>query len=243
MINSAQPYKQAHEMLQNILIDKGTRKQDQLRLLESYNFDDFYDELQTWLVTGTQTWFVHGNFNKIQALDIVKNARDLLSLKEFASDQLAKVKPLELKEGESVQLQERVSDQNAQYECLLTYYQHGLIGKDLRVMLCNTLLHLFMQEQFQTYYREKHGIKKVAIREQLVRNCLGIWFLAQTDKNSSEHLCKIMNKFLVDVKLTMSQLTGDKFLALKQELNSILAIRSKDLEQENERLWSEICNM
>lgn len=70
-------------------------------------------------------------------------------------------------------------------------------------MLCNTLLHMFLQGQFQMYYRENHGIKKVAVREQLVGDSLGIWFLAQTDKNSSEHLCKIMNKFLMDIKLTM----------------------------------------
>ena len=36
------------------------------------------------------------------------------------------------------------------------------------------------------------------------------------------------------------QITGEKFLTLKQELNGVLAVRSKDLEQENERLWREI---
>lgn len=109
-------------MLQNILVNNGTRKQDLLQLLETYTFDDFHDELQTWLVTGSQTWFVHGNFDKYQAMEIVTNSRDLLNLKEFATDQLAKVKPLELKEGEAIHLEEQLNDKNGHYECLLTYY-------------------------------------------------------------------------------------------------------------------------
>lgn len=121
-LEHAQPYKLAHEMLQNILVNNGTRKQDLLQLLETYTFDDFHDELQTWLVTGSQTWFVHGNFDKYQAMEIVTNSRDLLNLKEFATDQLAKVKPLELKEGEAIHLEEQLNDKNGHYECLLTYY-------------------------------------------------------------------------------------------------------------------------
>lgn len=117
-----------------------------------------------------------------------------------------------------------------------------MVGKDLKLGLCHTLLQMFMAPLFQTHFREKYGLKKVALRESVIRDCLGMWLLVQSDHNSSEFLCNCVNEFLLEVQEIINQLSGDKFLGLKQELNSVLAVRSKDLDQENERLWNEICN-
>lgn len=92
--------------MQNILINKGGRKKELVEFLEEYSFDTFCGELQTWFLTGTQTWFIHGNFSKDQALQIVTNSRELLSLQEIAVDQLAKVRPLKLKEGQAMLFEE-----------------------------------------------------------------------------------------------------------------------------------------
>jgi len=57
-------------------------------------------------------WFVHGNFTKVQANELVSSARDILNLEEVTIDQLAKVGPLVLKDGTSTVYEEKIADKN-----------------------------------------------------------------------------------------------------------------------------------
>jgi hypothetical protein len=63
-----------------------SREKDLQRMLESYNFSQFFRELQTWLHSGTTVWFVHGNFTLDQANQLVASARDIMNLEEVTID-------------------------------------------------------------------------------------------------------------------------------------------------------------
>ena len=125
-----------------------SREKDLQRMLENYKFSQFFKELQTWLHSGTMVWFVHGNFTKVQANQLVGSARELLNLEEVTIEQLAKVGPLILKDGTCTVYEERIADKNNKQDCILAYYQIGLVKGDLKMSLCNNLLHTFMAIPF-----------------------------------------------------------------------------------------------
>jgi hypothetical protein len=53
-----------------------------------------------------------------------------------------------LKEGTSTVYEEKIADKTNRYDCILAYYQVGLVKGDLKVSLCNNLLHTFMAIPF-----------------------------------------------------------------------------------------------
>lgn len=154
-----------------------SREKDLQRMLENYKFPQFFRELQTWLHSGTMVWFVHGNFTSTQAKELVASARELLNLEEVTIDQLAKVGPLILKDGTSTVYEERIADKNNKQDCVLAYYQVGLVKGDLKVSLCNNLLHTFIAIPFSQEMKIMRNLDRVAARESYQRDCLGMWFL------------------------------------------------------------------
>lgn len=67
-------------------------------------------------------WFIHGNFTKDQANNLVAESRELLNLEEVTVDQLAKVGPLILKRSTSTVYEERIQDKQNKQDCILAYY-------------------------------------------------------------------------------------------------------------------------
>lgn len=53
----------------------GLIEADLIQLIESYSFEQFDEALNSWLQNGTTVWFIHGNFLKEEAIEIVNKAR------------------------------------------------------------------------------------------------------------------------------------------------------------------------
>jgi len=154
-----------------------SREKDLHRMLENYKFSQFFRELQTWLHSGTMVWFIHGNFSKDQGNNLVAESRELLNLEEVTVDQLAKVGPLILKRSTSTVYEERIVDKQNKQDCILAYYQVGLVKGDLKLSLCNNLLHTFLAIPFSQHMKSQRNLDRCAARESYQRDCLGMWFL------------------------------------------------------------------
>ena len=165
-------------------------------MLENYKFSQFFRELQTWLASGTTVWFVDGNFTKDNALDIVASSCQTLDLEFVTVDQLSKVGPLVLKDATCTVYEERVTDKENKQDCILAYYQVGLVKGDLKMSLSNNLLHTYMAIPFQQDMRAQRNLERVAMRESYQRDCLGIWFLCQSDKCCAEFMSGCINNYL-----------------------------------------------
>lgn len=172
--------------------------------------------------SGTMVWFIHGNFTKDQSNDMVSTARDLLNLEEVTIDQLAKVGPLILKDGTSTVYEERIGDKNNKQDCILAYYQVGLVKGDLKMSLCNNLLHTFMAIPFMQEMKSMRNLDRVAARESYQRDCLGIWFLVQSDKCTSEYMSKCINDFLFSMKGKVKGFPKKDFDVLKRAMADAL---------------------
>lgn len=86
------------------------------------------------------------------------------------------------------------------------------------------------------------NLDRVAARETYQRDCLGIWFLIQSDKVTSEYMSKCINDFLFSMKGKVKSFPKKDFDVLKKAMSDALAITSKDFEEEDKRLWQEIVN-
>lgn len=64
-------YRQALDLFPKMLYRVISREKDLHRMLEAYKFSQFFRELQTWLHSGTMVWFLHGNFTKDNANELV----------------------------------------------------------------------------------------------------------------------------------------------------------------------------
>lgn len=106
----------------------------------------------------------------------------------------------------------------------MTYYQFGAHqnNQDLKVAVCNTLVHTFLAVPFQEQMRYDKNFSKVAIRESLVNDTLGMWFLTESYKKSSEYQCFKINEFLLQARQNMYHLKDQKFQDLKRVLTEAL---------------------
>lgn len=188
-------------------------------------------------------WFVHGNFTKVQANELVSSARDILNLEEVTIDQLAKVGPLVLKDGTSTVYEEKIADKNNRQDCILAYYQVGLVKGDLKISLCNNLLHTFLAIPFTQEMKQMRNLDRVAARESYQRDCLGMWFLAQSDKVTGEYMSKCINDFLFSMKGKVKGFPKKDFDVLKMAMADHLKNQSQEFEEQDKRLWQEIANL
>lgn len=76
-----------------------------MALMEVYNFDQFEVDVQKWLYSGSTTWFVHGNFDESDALDIVNKAKECLDIVDISTEKLPASQTLVLQKGTATLLQ------------------------------------------------------------------------------------------------------------------------------------------
>ena len=67
------------------------------------------------------------------------------------------------------------------------------------------------------------NLDRVAARESYQRDCLGMWFLIQSDKVSSEYMSKCINDFLFSMKSKVKGFSKKDFDTLKKAMSDALA--------------------
>ena len=87
------------------------------------------------------------------------------------------------------------------------------------------------------------NLDRVAARESYQRDCLGMWFLAQSDKVTGEYMSKCINDFLFSMKGKVKGFPKKDFDVLKMAMADHLKNQSQEFEEQDKRLWQEIANL
>ena len=91
-----QTFRTAAAYLDTVIIDNVFERKDLRVLLEKFTFEDFKQMQDKWLRTGISVWFVHGNFEKQNAVEFVDEARQILDLKGVSKDTLSTVRCVQI---------------------------------------------------------------------------------------------------------------------------------------------------
>jgi len=90
--------------------------------------------------------------------------------------------------------------------------------------------------------RAQRNLERVAMRESYQRDCLGIWFLCQSDKCSSEYMSQCINNYLQAMRKKVKGISKKEFEMLKKAMQDYLSLPPQDMEGEDARFWQEIVN-
>lgn len=83
---------------------------------------------------------MHGNLSKEQALSIVHKARETLKPLSIAKEDLVDVRCIALPPGKNYLIERDLDDTTNENNCLLTYYEVGPEGTDLRTKVLHSVV-------------------------------------------------------------------------------------------------------
>lgn len=83
-----------------VLMYKNSWEQRELRkVLESFTYAQFMEQLKNWLKGGQYVFYVYGNYEADAAIKLVEQVKDLLKLAPTDMKKLPQVNTLQLIEG------------------------------------------------------------------------------------------------------------------------------------------------
>lgn len=89
-----QAFRLAAAYLDTVIIDQVYEKKELREILEKFTLEDFKRMHEQWLQSGRLIFFVHGNFTKQDAVNVVSEVRQILNLKHVSKDTLSTVRCL-----------------------------------------------------------------------------------------------------------------------------------------------------
>lgn len=124
-------------------------EQNQMRnVLEGYTYQDFKEHQQSWLKSGRQCWYVTGNYDHEAAVQLVEGACKQLNLQPARIEGLADVRAIAIEDGHSFLIEQPLQDASNENSCIVTYYEVGIQGDDLKQKLTNSIVMQFLSEPF-----------------------------------------------------------------------------------------------
>jgi insulysin len=100
---------------------------------------------EQWLKSGQLLIFVTGNLKKSQAVDLFDQIRSTLNIATVTKESFTQVNCAVLPIGEQV-LEFDVEDRSNANSALLSYFQLGVEGEDMRSKLLNELCWQYLEE-------------------------------------------------------------------------------------------------
>lgn len=91
-----QSYQQAFTFFDNASISNSNELKKLIPILEGMEFEEFKAGLENWLNKGRSTWYISGNIDDKQAIDLVEGVRNTLKLDKVSIKDIADVKPVAL---------------------------------------------------------------------------------------------------------------------------------------------------
>ena len=166
-------------------------------ILEDMTFEEFVSRGKEWLTSARFVWFVHGNLAKDQAIGLVEKARSTLDLKKIAKEDLVDVRCVALPAGKSLLLQRDLEDTTNENNCLISYFEVGLEGTDLRTKMLHSVVMQYLDEPTFNQLRTIEQLGYVVFsRRSEYRDVIGTQFIIQSPKESSEYLVSRLNLHL-----------------------------------------------
>lgn len=101
------------------------------------------------MISGRQCWFVCGNYQHEEAIDLVERSSKQLNLKNIKIEDLPECRALAIEDGHSFTIEKSLVDKENDNSCLVTYYEVGPKQQnDLRLSLTNSIMMQFLSEPF-----------------------------------------------------------------------------------------------
>ena len=122
-------------MFDSVVLTTAFEKKKLREILENFTFQDFVKKSQEWLTSARFVWFVHGNLAKDQAIGLVEAARKTLDLKKVAKEDLVDVRCIAIPAGKTFLLEKIQDDKTNDNNCLISYFEVGLEGTDLKTKM------------------------------------------------------------------------------------------------------------
>ena len=235
-----QTYPQAFAAIKSVVNELAFEPRDLGAELEKYTYEQFKEEMKSWLVSGRCTWLITGNLSDQQALGIVEKARKSLDLSTPELDELQGVRIISLKEGTAQRIQCPLSDKTNDNNCVLSYFETG-VATDDRADLLNQLMMQYISSPFFNDLRTKQQLGYVVFSRHVnSRDTLGCEFLVQSSKYSCEYLVSCINKFLTSMIEEVLKMTDDEFETQINAVYTSIGQKDKNLIEETTRYLDEI---
>ena len=135
-----QSFRQGYANFENIVISAAIEKKVLRNILESFTFEEFVRVSKEWFKTGRFVWFVHGNIDKDVAVSLVERARETLNLKPVGREDLADVRCIAIPPNSHYLLEIPLEDRTNENSCLISYFEAGVEGMDLRKKLIHRVV-------------------------------------------------------------------------------------------------------
>lgn len=101
---------------------------------------------EDWLKSAQFLWFVHGNYDSKDAVEIVDQARKILEVRPASREHLSEVRCIALEPGTRYRIEIPLEDKTNENNCVIAYYEHGIEGMDLRSKLIHEVLMHYLRE-------------------------------------------------------------------------------------------------
>lgn len=182
------------------------------KILEALTFEDFVKQASHWLTSARFVWFVHGNLSADQAVSLVDTARATLSPHSIAKEDLVDVRCIALPNGKKILIERNLDDLTNENNCLVTYFEVGLEGTDLRTKMLHQVVMQYLDEPTFNQLRTNEQLGYVVLsRKCEYRDVMGAQFIIQSPKESSEYIVNSLNNFLNTMREKVQVLTEEDF--------------------------------
>lgn len=128
------------------MITTAVEKKTLRAILEELTFEEFVKQAEGWLKSARFVWFVHGNLTKEQALGLVDKARETIKPKSIAKEDLVDVRCIALPAGKQILYERLLDDPTNENNCLMSYFEVGLEGTDLRTKMIHSVVMQYLDE-------------------------------------------------------------------------------------------------
>ena len=113
-------------MIKSVLTNLELEKKQLRDHLENFKFDDFKTDLDKWLKTGRQVWYISGNLSEEDATLIVEEAKQTLNLEQIKISDLPDQRVTALEENTAFTIEQSLTDETNENSCILTYFEVGV---------------------------------------------------------------------------------------------------------------------
>ena len=177
--------------------------------------------------TGKTVWLVSGNYNHDKAVELVEKAREKLQMDKLEQDysEVTDVNAIALDEKVTYTIDVPLKDKKNENSCLLSYFEVGFKGDDLKQELVNACLMQWISEPFFDQLRTKQQLGYVVTSfPKSHRDVFGNCFLIQSPKKSCEYLAKALNEFLLMKREDVKKLTKEEFEVQRMAVNTKISV-------------------
>lgn len=176
-------------------------------------------------------------------MDLIQKSKQAFQTKPVQISDLAPVTPVRIAPKQAHLVESPLDDKTNENSCILTSFEVAFLTdrKANKVRLLNQVLMNYLQEPFFSDLRTQQQIGYVVFcRHVCLREVIGCQFLVQSADKSCEHQIAAVNKFLVEFKDKVKNMTDEEFAQQVEAVKTTVAEKDINLSKENSRFWGEI---